>query len=194
MCYKVKSISEKGSAAENPLKNNTGFTDSQKRSEIGALKIAFTFYNWNKERLPLFLAAVAKCHFILQPYWMQASFGLIQHQTLGKQPWLSITEMCLMVLRSTPKCIYSSKLQRCLMFKVEGRKSLLLQFVQEGQISTYTPVAHRSKTILLYQNKEVPIEIQILFSAYLPSPQRWVDIIAYKIQSITYSKIIHPFM
>lgn len=68
MCYKFKSISEKGSAVENPLKNNTGFTESQKHSEIDALKIAFTFYNWNKERLPLFLVAVAKCHFILQPY------------------------------------------------------------------------------------------------------------------------------
>lgn len=50
---------------ENPFKNNVGFNDSQKFSDVGALKIAFTFYNGNKQRLPLFLVAVAKCHFIL---------------------------------------------------------------------------------------------------------------------------------
>lgn len=60
-----QSISEKVSTVENPLKNNTGFTDSQKFSDIGALKIAFTFYNGNKEGLPLFLVAVAKCPLIL---------------------------------------------------------------------------------------------------------------------------------
>lgn len=60
-----QSISEKISVVENPLKNNIGFTDSQKLSDIGTLKISFTFYNGNKERLPLFLVAVAKCHFIL---------------------------------------------------------------------------------------------------------------------------------
>lgn len=50
---------------ENPFKDNVGFNDSQKFSDVGALKIAFTFYNGNKQRLPLFLVAVAKCHFIL---------------------------------------------------------------------------------------------------------------------------------
>lgn len=60
-----QSITERVSVVENPLKNNAGFTDSQKFSDIGALKIALTFYNGNKERLPLLPVAVAKCHFIL---------------------------------------------------------------------------------------------------------------------------------
>lgn len=61
-----QSISEKASVFENPLKNNTGFTDSQSFPDTGALKLAFTIFNGNKERLPLF--AVAKSLFSLQLY------------------------------------------------------------------------------------------------------------------------------
>lgn len=128
-----------GPVVENPLKDNVGFNDSQKFSDIGAFKIAFTFYNGNKRNLPLFLVAVAKCRFILESFWMQASFSLIQYWALDKEPWLSVTEtiLCLVVLQSTLKCIYSSDTQRCLMWsKAEGRNSLLHQFVPWGQIST----------------------------------------------------------
>lgn len=50
---------------ENPLKDNVGFHDSLKFSDINALKIAVTFYNGNKQRFLLPLVAVPKCHFIL---------------------------------------------------------------------------------------------------------------------------------
>lgn len=84
MCYKVKPL-RKGTIVENPLKNNVGFNDCQEFSELSALKIAFTSYNGNKQRFPLFLVAVAKRHFILQSHRAQASFSLIQCWALYKQ-------------------------------------------------------------------------------------------------------------